>query len=74
MMEDDYEDELNHDVQRLLAKINQSAHDLVLLGSEIQRLEFFDLFRELMAEKELSGDTIAVDVLSWAYERLGEEG
>lgn len=72
-MEDDYEDELNHDVQRLLAKINQNAHDLVLLGSEIQRLEFFNLFRELMAEKEMHNDLIAVEVLSWAYEKLAEE-
>lgn len=72
-MDDDYVDELTHDAERLFAKINQQAHDLMLIGSEIQRVEFFDVFRSLMAEKELEGDTIAVDVLSWAYERLGEE-
>lgn len=72
-MDDDYIDELNHDAERIFAKINQQGHDLMLLGSEIQRAEFFDVYRALMAEKELEGDTIAVDVLSWAYERLGEE-
>lgn len=72
-MDDEYIDELNSDAERLFAKINQQAHDLMLLGSEIQRIEFFDVFRSLMAEKEFEGDTIAVDVLSWAYERLGEE-
>lgn len=72
-MDDEYIDELNHDAERIFAKINQQAHDLMLLGSEIQRIEFFDVLRALMAEKEFEGDTIAVDVLSWAYERLGEE-
>lgn len=73
-MEDDYEDELGQDVQRLLAKINQSAHDLVLLGSELQRLEFFSILRSLMAEKEMINDSSAVEILEWAYEKLSEEG
>ena len=72
-MESDYTEELNQDAQRLFARINQQAHDLMLIGSEIQRAEFFDAFRLLMAEKELEGDTIAVDVLAWCYDRLGEE-
>jgi hypothetical protein len=72
-MDDDYIDEINEDAQRIFAKINQQTHDLMLLGSEIQRVEFFDAFRKLMTEKEFEGDTTAVEVLSWAYERLGEE-
>ena len=72
-MESDYIEELNQDAQRLFARINQQAHDLMLIGSEMQRSEFFDVFRSLMAEKELDGDTIAVEVLAWAYDRLGEE-
>lgn len=73
-MEDDYTDELKHDIERLLAKINQSAHDLYLIGSEMQRIEFFEILRRLMLEKEMDNDQIAVEVLSWAYERLSEEG
>lgn len=72
-MEDDYQDELNSDAQRLFARINQSSHDLLLIGSEIQRVDFFNMFRQLMAEKEMANDIIAVEVLSWAYERLSEE-
>jgi hypothetical protein len=68
----DYWDELNSDVERVITKINGSAHDLVLMGAEIQRLEMFDKFRGLMMEKESANDTIAVEVLSWAYEKLAD--
>lgn len=68
----DYDDEIHEDVERVFRKINTLAHDLVLLGSEIERIDFFDKFRQLIAEKDLEGDTIAVEVLSWAYEQLAE--
>ena len=69
---DDYLDELNKDVERVISRMNGAAHDLVLMGAEIERIELFEHFRALMAEKEVMNDTIAVEVLSWAYERLAD--
>jgi hypothetical protein len=69
---EDYLVELHEDVERMFQKINQSSHDLVLLGQEIERVEIFDGLRALIIEKESSDDDIAVQVLSWAYERLSE--
>lgn len=42
------------------------------LGEDRQRIEFFESLRELIREKDVSGDAVAVEVLSWAYERLAE--
>lgn len=69
---DDYLDELNRDVERVISRMNGAAHDLVLMGAEIERIEIFEHLRSLIAEKDLAGDTIATEVLSWAYERLAD--
>lgn len=43
------------------------------LGEDRQRIEFFAGLRGLIAEKDRAGDSVAVEVLSWAYERLASE-
>jgi hypothetical protein len=69
---EDYLDELKRDTERVIAKIYGSASDLVLMGSDIQKIEFFEEFRKLLTEKELANDRVAVEVLSWAYDRLAD--
>lgn len=69
---DDYLDELDSDVERIISRMNTSAHDLVLIGAEMERIIIFSKYRKLMNDKELAGDRIAVEVLSWAYDQLGE--
>jgi hypothetical protein len=69
---DDYLDELHKDIERVIDKMSGAAHDLVLMGAEVERIEFFEHLRELIAEKDLAGDQIAVEVLSWAYEKLAD--
>lgn len=68
----DYIDEIHEDAERLIKRMNTISHDLVLLGTEMEKVEIFEKFRQLIAEKELEGDIIAVEVLSWAYDKLGE--
>lgn len=68
----DYIDELHEDADRIIKRMNTAAHDLALIGSEIERFEIFEKFRELIAQKELDGDVIAVEVLAWAYDQLAE--
>lgn len=43
------------------------------LGEDRQRIEFFHGLRELIAEKDKAGDSVAVEVLSWAYEYLANK-
>lgn len=69
---EDYLEELKRDTERVISKIYGASSDLVLMGADIQRIEFFEEFRKLLLEKEMTNDRIAVEVLSWAYERLAD--
>ena len=69
-----YEEE---DIPREYTRLNGSLFDIIdtaiRLGEDKHRLELFKIFRDLIREKDLAGDAIAVEVLSWAYEKLAQE-
>lgn len=58
--------------RQLLQKIDDVTADLYSLGGLEERLAFMSKFRELITEKDLAGDQLAIDVLNWAWERLAE--
>lgn len=58
--------------RQLLQKIDDVTADLYSLGGLEERLSFMAKFRELLEEKDLMGDQLAVDVLNWAWQRLAE--
>lgn len=68
----DYIEELHEDSERIIKRVNSYLHDLVLLGQEIERIDMMEVMRDMITEKDVLGDQIAVDVLTWAYERLAE--
>ena len=65
------------DIDIMLDSLEAHAVDQVRraeqLGEDRQRIEFFDILRKLIMEKDMAGDEIAVQVLSWAYDRLTQE-
>jgi hypothetical protein len=65
-------DEIEIRSRQLLQKIDDVTADLYSLGGLEERLAFMSKFRELITEKDLAGDQVAVDVLNWALERLAE--
>jgi len=65
-------DEIEIRSRQLLQKIDDVTADLYSLGGLEERLAFMSKFRELIAEKDLAGDQVAIDVLNWALERLAE--
>ena len=65
-------DEIEIRSRQLLRKIDDVTADLYSLGGLEERLAFMSKFRELITEKDLAGDQVAVDVLNWALERLAE--
>ncbi len=65
-------DEIEIRSRQLLQKIDDVTADLYSLGGLEERLVFMSKFRELIAEKDLAGDQVAIDVLNWAWERLAE--
>lgn len=58
--------------RQLLQKIDDVTADLYSLGGLEERLVFMSNLRGLIAEKDLVGDQLAVDVLNWAWQRLAE--
>ncbi len=68
----DNADLLKEDISYTLKKINGSIYDLIEIGGQLERISIFEALRKLIIEKESSGDTIAVETLSWAYEQLAD--
>jgi hypothetical protein len=65
-------EEIEIRLMELFQKGDDLNADIYTVGALSQRLEFFAKLRDLILEKESSNDTIAADVLGWAYERLSE--
>ena len=58
------------DFAKLQTLLMQAAMRGMEIASVSQRHDFFQALRELIEEKDLSGDQIAVDTLNWAYEEI----
>ena len=66
-------DEIDTALDRAEAYAVDQVRRAEQLGEDRQRIEFFDVLRKLIMEKEAEGDEIATQVLCWAYDRLAEE-
>lgn len=66
-------DELREDAEFVINKIYGSASDLLIMGGQMERIKFFESFRDLIGEKIAQQDEIAVEVLSWAYQKLADD-
>ncbi len=65
--------DIDIDFENLKASVLKQIERVHELGEDRQRVEFFDVLRKLIMEKDLAGDEVAVAVLVWAYDRLVEE-
>jgi hypothetical protein len=63
-------DEIDINLESIKKKLSENIDRVEELGEDRQRIEFFDALRDLIREKDAEGDSIAVEVLSWAYEKL----
>jgi hypothetical protein len=68
----DFPGELDSDYLILETRLSLLTESFVKLGEMKSRQDFFDAFRQLMSEKQLENDEIAVQVLNWAYLELAE--
>ena len=65
-------DELQDAIDEILAETDEDVVELLALTEQVERIKFFVKLRELIAEKEQSGDDVAASVLGWAYEKLSD--
>ena len=57
-------------VDELFQKSEDLSSEIYTLGAMAERHEFFAHLRELIHEKEMAGDEVAAQVLSWAWQEL----
>jgi hypothetical protein len=65
-------EDIDFELEKLEAYAVDQIRRAEQLGEDRQRVEFFEKLRELIGEKDAAKDPVAVEVLSWAYERLSE--
>lgn len=65
-------EEILHEVTRLINVIGPAGEQIFDLALAYERIQFFEKFRALLAQKDLANDQIALDVLNWAYQLLSE--
>jgi hypothetical protein len=64
--------DLPEDFSRLEQLIHQAALKGIEIASTSERHLFFQALRDLIHEKDMAGDHIAVDTLNWAYEQIAD--
>lgn len=57
----------------LLQRIDDITSEIYSIGAYEERKAIFDHMRQLIQEKDVAGDMIAVEVLSWTLEQLASE-
>lgn len=58
----------------LLQRIDDITSEIYSIGAYEERKAIFDHIRQLIQEKDVAGDMIAVEVLCWTIEQLAAEG
>ena len=65
-----YSEELAHDMELLISRSDINVQALIDLSASQERVRIFEKLVELIQEKDSNNDDIAVEVLSWAWQRL----
>ncbi len=58
----------------LLQRIDDITSEIYSIGAYEERKAIFDHLREIIHEKDLAGDMIAVEVLGWTLNQLASDG
>lgn len=64
--------ELGSDLILLTARMQMLMDATIKLGEQKARVELMRVIAELIAEKDVAGDSLAVDVLNWLWVELSE--
>ncbi|MEY4331460.1 MAG: hypothetical protein RLZZ196_198 [Bacteroidota bacterium] len=67
------QEEILQYASKIISTVGNKGEDLFALGSAYERISIFSDLRKLIAEKDSFGDSLALDVLCWAYDRLANE-
>jgi hypothetical protein len=65
-----YSDDIEQDLISLRTSTDLKIDELMRLSALQERARIFERLRTLIQEKDSNNDTIAAEVLSWAWEKL----
>lgn len=65
-------EEIESRYRHLIDTLDNVTAEIYSLGGFDERLAFMSKIRDLIIEKDVANDQVAVDVLNWAWERLAE--
>jgi hypothetical protein len=65
-----YLDELQQDIDQIRNSADMNIDELMRLSAIQERVKIFNQLRDMIQEKDTNNDTIAADVLAWAWDRL----
>lgn len=65
-------EDFDSDISKLQKSTQFLISSAVELGELKMRFAFFEELRALILEKDSISDSVAVDILTWAYDRLSD--
>mgnify|MGYP000120483376 CR=1 FL=1 len=66
----DHPNEIDYDVASFAADVDPAVIEMIRVQ---ERTKIFSKLRSLIHEKESEGDSLAANVLGWAYENLADQ-
>ena len=64
------QEEILQDALRIIESVGHNGEYLFSLGSQYEKIFIFSKLRDLIVEKDMLGDQIAVEMLCWTYDQL----
>lgn len=65
-------EEILLELNKLINYVGPAGEQIFDLAIGYNRIEMFEKLRTLIHQKDLAGDQVAVEVLSWAWQALAE--
>lgn len=63
-------DELDYDLEQAITR--SDIDEIIEISTLQERVRIFENLSNLIKDKDLAGDTIASEVLTWAWEQLAD--
>ena len=68
----DHEEILQYSA-KIIEQIGPIGEDIFSLGVQYEKIFLFQKLRDIMQEKDLAGDQLAVQMLSWIWDQLASD-
>ena len=68
-----YQEEIQREIDKLVNYLGPRAEELFSLAIYLERVRIFQNLQTLIQQKDSANDTVATEVLAWAWQVLSEQ-